>query len=200
MGTANVMALELGIRSTLQATSRMLFGRSRAFTAGRLQNDIRKSRFFLMAGAGFDGHIVRGVSLREKRLLGKSAYLLSALRSIVSWDSSELQVTTETEQFSCGSLIISNTARYGGPFSLSPSANIFSQSFELTAIKGSSRSAAIRAMTDVVLGRSESVELYKTTASRIIVTGFKPVQADGDNWGNSPVEIVAEPDYAKLLI
>lgn len=200
MGTANVMALELGIGSTQQAASRVLFGRSRAFTAGLLQNDVRKSRFFLMAGAGFDGHIVRGVSLSNKKLLGKSAYLLSALRSLVSWDSSELQVTTETEQFSCGSLIICNAARYGGSFSLSPTADIFSPSFELTAIKGSSRSAAIRAITDAAFNRSDSKELHRTTASRIMVTGFKPVQADGDDWGNSPLEIVAEPDYAKILI
>jgi len=200
LGTANVMAQELGINSTQQAASRMLFGRPQAFTAGRLQNYVRQSRFFLMAGVGFDGHIVRGVSLREKKLLGKSAYLLSSMRSLVSWDSSELQVTTETEQFSCGSLIISNAARYGGSFSLSPSANIFSPSFELTAIKGSSRNAALRAMTTAVLGRADSKELHRTTASRIMITGFKPVQADGDDWGDSPVEIVAEPDYAKMLL
>jgi len=200
MGTANVMALELGIRSAEQAASRIRTGLPRPFTAGLLQNGVRASRFFLMAGAGFDGHIVRGVSLSEKKLLGKSAYLLSALRSLVSWDSSELLVTTETEQFSCGSLIVCNAARYGGSFPLSPAADIFSATFELTAIKGSSRSAAIRAITAAALDRSDSKQLYRTTASRIIVTGFKPVQADGDDWGNTPVEIVAEPDYAKMLI
>jgi len=200
MGTANVMALELGIRSAEQAYSRILFGKPRSFNAGLLQNDVRTGRFFLMAGAGFDGHIVRGVSSSEKKLLGKSAYLLSALRSLVSWDSSELQVTTETEQFNCGSLIICNAARYGGSFSLSPTANIFSPSFELIAIKGNSRRASIQAIIDSALGRIDSEQLYRTTASKIKVSGLKPVQADGDDWGNSPVEIVAEPDYAKMLL
>jgi len=200
MGTANVMALELGIRSSELAAARISTGQPRPFTAGLLQNDIRTSRFFLMAGIGFDGHIVRGVSLREKKLLGKSAYPLSALRSLISWDAGELKVTTETEQFSCGTLIVCNAARYGGSFSLSPSADIFSATFELTAIKGCSRSAAIRAITDAALGRADSEILHRTTASRIKVTGFKPLQADGDDWGNSPVEIVAEPGYAKMVI
>jgi len=200
MGTANVLALELGIRSAEQAASRICTGLPRPFTAGLLQNGVRASRFFLMAGAGFDGHIVRGVSRREKQLLGKGAYLLSALRSLVSWDSSELLVTTETEQFSCGTLIVCNAARYGGSFSLAPAANIFSPSFEIIAIRQSSRSAAIRAITDLAVGRPDTGRLYSTTASRITVKGVKPLQADGDDWGDAPVEILAEPDYARMLL
>lgn len=200
MGTANVMALELGIKSNEQAASRILSGLPRPFTAGLLQNRAKSNRFFLMAGSGYDGHIVRGVSLRKKKLLGKSAYLLSALRSLVSWDSGRLTVTTEEEKFSCGSLIVCNASRYGGSFSLAPSASIFSPSFEIIAIKGSSRRNAIEAIMRAALGRSDSEQLHRTTASRIEVTGLKPVQADGDDWGDTPVTIVAEPDYAKMLI
>jgi len=200
MGTANVMALELGIRNSQQAVSRILFGKPKAFTAGLLQSHVRTSRFFLMAGVGLDGHIVRGVSLGEKKLLGKSAYLLSALRCLASWDSSELQVTTETEQFSCGSLIICNAARYGGSFSLSPSASIFSPAFEIIAIKNSSRSIAIRAIARAATGLIDTGLLHRTTASKIRVSGLKPVQADGDDWGDAPVDMLAEPNYARILI
>jgi len=199
MGTANVMALELGIRSAAQAVTRISTGLPQPFTAGLLQNSSKSSRFFLMAGAGFDGHIVRGVSLRKKKLLGKGAYLLSALQSLVSWDSGRLTVTTEKEEFSCGSLIVCNAARYGGSFSLAPSASIFSPAFAIIAIKGCSRSNAIHSILDAVIGRSDSAQLHRTAASRIEVTGLKPVQADGDDWGDTPLEIVAEPDYAKML-
>lgn len=199
MGTANVMAIELGIKSAEQAASRILTGLPQPFTAGLLQNGVRASRFFLMAGAGFDGHIVRAVSLKEKKLLGKGAYLLAALRSFVSWDSSELKVITETESFSCGSLIVCNASRYGGSFSLAPTATIFSSSFDLIAIKGSSRSAAIRALAGIALGGSDAEILHRTTASSIKIAGIKPVQADGDDWGDAPVEILAEPEYAKII-
>lgn len=200
MGTANVMALELGIRSVEQAVSRICTGLPEPFTAGLLRNSLKLSRFFLMAGAGYDGHIVRGVSLGKKKLLGKGAYLLSALQSLVSWDASELLITTETRQFSCGSLIICNASRYGGSFSLAPAATVFSPSFEIIAIKGSSRSNSVRAILGALIGRADTEHLYRTTASSISVAGLKPVQADGDDWGNSPLEIVAEPDYAKMLI
>jgi diacylglycerol kinase family enzyme len=199
MGTANVMALELGINSVEVAASRICNDLPHSFTAGLLQNSQKSSRFFLMAGIGYDGHIVRGVSLKKKKLLGKSAYLFSALQSLVNWDAGELTVTTEQEEFRCGSLIICNASRYGGSFVLAPSATVFSSRFEIFAIKGSSRSSTIEAVIKTALGRSDPAQLYRTTASRISVAGLKPVQADGDNWGDAPLEIVAEPDYAKML-
>lgn len=200
MGTANVMAIELGLRDPEQAVSRLLSGQPRPFTAGLLKNNTRSSRFFLMAGAGFDGHIVKGVALKEKRLLGKGAYLLSALRSLISWDNSLLQVATEKKEFSCSSLIICNAASYGGSFALAPKANIFSPTFELVAIKGNSRSTSLRAVAETMLGHGSSGQIIRTTAGMIRIEGAKPVQADGDVWGDAPLEIVAEPDYARILV
>jgi diacylglycerol kinase family enzyme len=170
------------------------------FTAGLLHNADRSSRFFLMAGVGFDGHIVRGVSLKEKSRFGKGAYLLSALRSLVAWDAGVLQVTTATESFSCGSLIICNASRYGGSFSLAPSASMFSPTFEIIAITQSSRRAAIRGAACTAVGRSDAAWLYRTTAAKIKIVGEKPVQADGDDWGDAPIELVAEPHYAKIIL
>jgi diacylglycerol kinase family enzyme len=109
-------------------------------------------------------------------------------------------VTTGTEDFSCGSLIICNISRYGGSFSLAPSASMFSPTFEIIAITQNSRSAAIRGFTHTAVGRSDAEYFYRTTASKIKIVGVKPVQADGDDWGDAPVEILAEPDYAKIII
>ncbi len=200
LGTANVMAIELGVRSASEAVARIITGQPRPFTAGLLKNGVRTSRFFLMAGVGFDGHIVSGVSLKEKRFFGKGAYLLSALRSLVSWDHGELQITTETEEFSCHSLIVCNAARYGGAFNLAPAANIFSADFEIIALKGNSRSASLKAIAAAALREVGSERLYRTTAASISINGAKPVQADGDAWSDSPVVILAEPDYAKIIL
>jgi diacylglycerol kinase (ATP) len=200
MGTANVMAIELGIRTPEQAVSKIINGQSRPFTAGLLTNSKCSSRFFLMAGAGLDGHTVRGVSLRDKRLLGKGAYLLSAFRNLITWDSGELQVTTESEEFCCSTLIICNAARYGGSFLLAPSSSIFSPSFNIVAIKGNTRMVSLTAVAETVLGRSNPDRIFRTTARKIRIDGTKPVQADGDDWGDSPTEILAEPEYARIII
>ena len=200
MGTANVMAIELGIKTPEQAVSRIINGQSRQFTAGLITNTRHSSRFFLMAGVGLDGHIVRGVSLREKRLLGKGAYLLSALRNLIRWDSSELHVTTESEEFCCSTLIVCNAARYGGSFLMAPSSSIFSPSFDIVAIKGNTRMSSLTAVANTALGQNNPDRIFRTSASNIRIDGSKPVQADGDDWGDSPAEILAEPEYARIII
>ena len=200
MGTANVMAIELKIDSSEDAVARITSGNPHPFTSGLINSSSRSSRFFLMAGAGFDGQVVKGVSLKEKKLLGKGAYVLSALRSFAAWDFSELQITTGDEEFSCNSLIICNSSRYGGSFSLAPSASIFSPGFELVAVRARSRRGFLQALAGALPVNGRSTALYRTTASRVTVRGIKPVQADGDYWGDSPVEIAAEPGYAEIMI
>lgn len=200
MGTANVLAIELNISSTENAVTRILSGTTRPFTAGRISSDSKTGRFFLMAGVGFDGQIVRGVTLGEKKLLGKAAYALSALRSFASWDGGELEITTESETFSCGSLIICNASRYGGSFTLAPATDIFSPAFELIAVNQGSRRGLLKAIAYAVTSRGESTALRRSSAKRIRITGNRPVQTDGDYWGDSPLEIAAEPDYARIVL
>lgn len=200
MGTANVMALELGIVSAHDAAGRIAAAVTRPLTAGLIRNSGHESRFFLMAGAGFDGRIVRGVTLKAKKLLGKGAYGLSALRTLASWDSTEISITTEREEFSCNSLIVTNSAKYGGSFVLCRDSSLFTPAFELLAIKGGSRCATIRALTDALTAKDHSTALYRTSAAKITINGRKPVQADGDDWGDSPLEITAEPGYAEIIV
>lgn len=199
LGTANVMALELGLASPAAAVSRILANRQRPLTAGLLQSGQRSSRFFLMAGSGLDGRVVRAVSLKEKRLLGKGAYLLAALRCFRAWESGRLTVTTDRERFTCSTLIVCNAARYGGSFALAPAASLFSPDFELVAIRDNGRHHSLLALAAAAAGSGRSGQLFRTRATTITIDGDKPVQADGDDWGDCPVTIRAEPDFARLL-
>jgi diacylglycerol kinase family enzyme len=199
LGTANVLALELGLGKMADAVERIIAGASRPFTAGLVGNGERSSRFFLMAGIGLDGRVVRGVTLERKKRFGKGAYLLSTLEQLARWESGQLRVTTEQSEFSCHSLIICNISRYGGPFVLAPGANIFSPGLELVAVTGSSRLAHIGLAGQTLLGgRSDAI--VRLTTAKVRIEGVKPLQADGDDWGDSPVEIVAEPDYARIIV
>ena len=62
LGTANVLAMELGITTVADAVQRIWAARFRPLTAGVVSNQQKTSRFFLMAGAGFDGVVIRGVT------------------------------------------------------------------------------------------------------------------------------------------
>jgi len=199
MGTANVLAIELGLHTVEKAVSTIISGESRPFTAGLVSGASRSSRFFLMAGVGLDGHIVRGVTLERKKRFGKGAYLLSALAQLHQWETGRLRVITHDTDFSCHSVIICNATRYGGPFTLAPSASIFSPSLELVAVRGSSRRDYLQlALETLKGGKGEADGIIRLTAGWIRIEGAKPLQADGDDWGDSPVEIIAEKEYARI--
>jgi diacylglycerol kinase family enzyme len=201
LGTANVLALELGLQSTKTAVERIIAGQPRPFTAGLITSGVRSSRFFLMAGIGLDGFIVRGVTLARKKRFGKGAYLLSALEHLRRWEGGRLRVITPDADFSCHSLVVCNAARYGGPFTLARGASIFSPGLELVAVTGSSRLAHLRLAQETLLGGGDNGGgIVRLTAQSIRVEGLKPLQADGDDWGDSPVEIVAEPAYGNIIV
>jgi diacylglycerol kinase family enzyme len=199
LGTANVLAIELGCKSPQTATERIIAGKSRPLTAGLISSGSKSTRFFLMAGAGFDGAVVRGVTPGLKRRFGKGAYLLSALQRLASWERGELQITTADRQFACHSLIVCNAAHYGGSFKLSPGASLFTPTLELLAITGRSRSSLLSFAATTLAGW-QGDSLTRCSAHSIRISGTKPVQVDGDDWGDAPVEITAESNFANIIV
>lgn len=199
LGTANVLAIELGMQSAETAVERIMADNFRPLTAGAIRNQQKSSHFFLMAGIGFDGRVVRGVTQNLKNRFGKGAYLFSALRSLASWESGALTVTTEERRFTCHSIIVCNAAHYGGAFRLSPEASLFSPTLELIAVTDYSLRGPFALAAKTLLNHSGST-IEQLSAGRVQISGSKPLQADGDDWGDSPVEIFAESHFASIIV
>ncbi len=144
LGTANVLAKELGIVSLNDAVARIVAGATRPLTVGLLEGGGVRRRFLLMAGIGVDGSIVRGVRLREKRVVGKGAYLLSAARLLRNWERERLVVMAGGRRIECHSVVVCNAARYGGGFILAPGADLFTPEFQVACITAGTRSAYLR--------------------------------------------------------
>ncbi|SNB48111.1 diacylglycerol kinase family protein [Geobacter sp. DSM 9736] len=201
LGTANVLALELGLKNAEAAVSRIVAGSSRSFTAGTLRCGDRTRRFFLMAGIGVDGAVVQKVSLKVKKVFGKGAYAVAALRHAWEWETEELTVTTPEQTFSCHSLLLCNTARYGGPAILAPEASIFTPTLELIGLRSMSRGAYLRFLATVLRGGvPSSADIVRLRTEKVRINGCKPIQADGDPFGISPVEIETEKDYLSIIV
>ena len=134
LGTANVLAWELGIKSIEEAVQRLATGTPRPFSVGEVTTANGSRRFLLMAGIGIDGAVVAGVRNTETRRLGKLAYLLSAIREIWRWDASLLAVNDGQRSCSCHSVIVANAAHYGGPYRLAQQTDMFSEGVELVPL------------------------------------------------------------------
>ncbi len=201
LGTANVLAKELGICSLEEAVSRIIRGETRPLTVGILEAGEIRRRFLLMAGIGLDGAVVREVRAGEKRILGKGAYLLSAARRLREWKDERMEVSSGERVINCHSAVVCNAARYGGAFLLAPGADLFAPDFRVVCVLKASRRAYLRLALAVLSGRvmeNSDVAIFRATA--LSISGSKAIQVDGDFCCHAPARITAHGGFARLIV
>lgn len=200
VGTANVLAHELGINSVAAGIECIASGKIRTLAVGLIERENGSSqRFVLMAGIGLDGSIVQGVRLREKRLLKKGAYLLSALRCLMKWPRGRFPVIVDGSTHKCHSVIICNGARYGGNLALIPNADISEPSLELFCITSESRLSYLKIIMSVLSGRPcRCSDVTLLRAAQVEICGDRPIQVDGDSCGLAPVRVGTIADFARI--
>ena len=201
LGTANVMARELGIRSQQDAIERIARGTVRPFSVGEASSATGVRRFVLMAGIGADAAAVADVRSSEKRLLGKGAYVLAGLRQCIGWDPRTVTVSCGGQTRRCNSLIIANAAHYAGPYCLVPQASLFDAQLVIAPLPfdGPLRLLGFTA-TVFLRGRYKAPDAFYSGRESISITGDKPVQLDGDSFGTTPLAIRLIPDFNNLIV
>ncbi len=201
LGRSNLLAREVGITSLDDAVERIVNGSTRSPAVGLLQTDRKKRYFLLMAGIGFDGFICQAVSPSEMSLLGKGAYLLAALRRFVSWERERLELYVDEMRIDCHGVVICNAAHYGGGFILAPDSDLFSPEFQVVCMKDDRRRTYLRLIVNTLAGKyPDTTEVRRFSAFKLVVTGKKAVQIDGDYYGYSPLRISCVEQLFKLVV
>ncbi|HEY3309686.1 MAG TPA: diacylglycerol kinase family protein [Desulfuromonadaceae bacterium] len=200
LGTSNVLARELGIRSLDDSINRIVRDATKPLAVGVLELGEARRYFSLMAGIGFDGAVVRDVGRFEKRLLKQGAYGLSALRQLWAWDREPLVVSCEGYNVSCHSVIISNAARYGGDFVLAPGQDVSRPGLSVVCITSDRRRTYLGLAMDLLLRRDwPGCAVNRFTANNLVVNGTKPIQVDGDFAGYGPARLSVVDNFARII-
>jgi YegS/Rv2252/BmrU family lipid kinase len=202
LGTANVLARELGITSLADGIRRIARGNSQPLSVGLIEGRGGLSRrFLLMSGIGLDGDIVRGVRTWEKRLFKQGAYLLSALRCLLTWRRGRFSLLADGRAVECHSVIICNGARYGGNRILMPEADISEAVLDLFCITTESRWSYLRIISSVLAGRPcRTGDVTRLRAGQVEVGGDRAIQLDGDYLGQAPVRVSTIAGFARIIV
>ncbi len=192
LGTANVLAHELGLSGDAKAQAAALaFGRTRTLWPGVAEGPDGDRVFVQMLGVGLDAQVVHRVSHRLKRAIGRQAYTLQTLREIGRYDYRPIRVTLDGVATEAASIVVSKGRFYGGSYTLAPQARSSEPGFSVALFRNSGARAAIGYGAALVLdrlGRAHSLEVRH--AQRIeILGGTQPAQADGDPAGMTPIAI-----------
>ena len=197
IGTANVLAHELDLPFSPRGIAAALaFGRTRVLWPGMMSGAEGERLFTQMIGVGFDGHVVHRVSPGMKRVLGRGAYALCALRALAVYPFTPIMLRIDGCDTQTCTAIVSKGRFYGGAHLLARDACAAQPGFSVSLFDRSSPWAAMMhgmALPFGLVGRMRGVRQMR--AREIVFTGNShvPAQSDGDAAGSTPLSITDAP-------
>jgi diacylglycerol kinase (ATP) len=205
LGTANVLARELGLPLNVQgACERILRGERARIDLGVATNgEGVERRFACMAGMGFDAHVVRAVTPRLKRYLRGLAFALMAFKVLAEGDFPWIHVihgdTTHVTRFA----IVANAHHYGGDLRAASDPDLLA-SGELEVILVGRVSVLLRPdiFASVLARRPLDRAMRSVRARELRACATEeaevPVQLDGEVWGSLPMSFRVEPQALQV--
>ncbi len=210
LGTANVLAHELGLGFSAAALARtMTAGRALSVQPGEAINGASARCFSLMAGAGFDAKVVAGVNAPLKRRLGRAAYVWRSLVEARRYRPVRYEVEIDGVRHEASSVIVTRSRHYAGPFVVAPKAALGEPLLHVCLFERWGRSHTFRFGLALLLGRLPKSGGYRVVAGRNVKVsvlndagerGDQPVQIDGDNALTLPVSIGLAAGAVRLLL
>jgi diacylglycerol kinase (ATP) len=204
LGTANVLARELGLRlKPEEACEGILSGTAFRMDVGvATDEEGTERRFACMAGIGFDANVVREVRPRFKRYLRSLAFPLVALKVYFRGDLPKLHLidgdTTHVAQLA----IVANGHYYGGDFEVAEEASLTSGKLEVVLIEKVGRLLQADILARVLAKRplDRAAKSFPAQDIRAESPGGRvPVQIDGEVWGHLPMSFRVEPAAIRVI-
>ena len=193
LGTANVLAHELGLPLDPEGTAAVLA----SAPASPVHLGVANGRAFaMMAGCGLDARVVERVDTRLKRLIGKGAYVTETLAQLAAYRNTRYRVTVDGVVEEVASVIVAKGHFYAGKFVCAPDARLTDPRLHVCLFPKPGRWNAMRYIWGVTAGRLPHFRDYRIVpAKRVIIEGpvGDAVQGDGDIIARLPVEIALAP-------
>ncbi len=208
-GTANILAKELGIPWNIpRAAAQLIRGTPVKIALGLMTPlaDPGSRRYFLsVAGAGADGAVVHALDPALKLKTGIIAYWMEGFKQLVRYSFPRFRVIDGGKTTEATLIIVGRTKRYGGPFSITTGADLFSNEFELALFQTQSALRFVSYLPATwagMLRRLRDVHFFKTNSVRCEPHENETVyaQVDGEAWHTLPAEFTIVPDILTLVV
>jgi diacylglycerol kinase (ATP) len=215
LGTANVLARELGIPIELDGATRL---GARRVNPGSLAGEhhsvveidamkVNGHHYFTQVGVGLDSLMIRDTAVEHKRRFGRLAYLWTALRTLVGFQPRKFFVTIDGRKITvkASQVLVANTGMMGQPgFRWGPDIRPDDARLDVCIARARSLIDFAGLFWHVAKGsHKQSRKLRYEVATRSVVIDAKhplPVQADGEIPGSTPVLIEVVPRALKVVV
>lgn len=200
LGTANVLAIELGLRPrAVEVADMLLSGPAHLVGTGVVDGEI----FLMMVGIGFDGVVVHAINPRLKRLWGKGAFVWAGVKEWLRGPGRDIRLVADGREKRAQWAIVVNGRYFAGPYVLLREGDISQPGLTLFLFKNGGRIALVRYLLALGLGRMAKlpdVEIIPARQVRFLEPEGLEVEVDGDARGNLPQTIEQGTRFLRLVV
>jgi YegS/Rv2252/BmrU family lipid kinase len=205
LGTANVLARELGIPVELDPACRLLAG-----PHGTVRIDAMRvggGCYFTQIGVGIDALMIRDTRREHKRRFGRIAYVWTALTWLSGFQPRRFSITIDGQErrFRASQVVVANSGVLGQPpFRWGPDIRPDDGRLDVCVIRARNLIDYVKLFWHVIRGQhrlSPNVRCFETRHRVTIATRRPlPVQGDGEVLGETPVEVVVVPRAVVVVV
>ena len=212
LGTANVLAHELGLDFSATALARTIVaGQQLLLRPGEVRQDAGGNArcFTLMAGAGFDAWVVAGVTPSLKRRWGKFAYVWRSLVETLRYRPARYTVTVDGVSSVAASVVVTHARHYAGPWIIAPGAGLDRSRLDVCLFERWGRWSVMRFGLALLTGRLPRSAGFRIVSGQAIHISLvdaqreaprrRRVQVDGDPALMLPLSVGLSTATVRLL-
>ena len=208
-GTANVLALELGIPFNIKESTRLISdGRKIIIDLGYAKTKNEGRFFSMMLGAGFDASVINNISTKFKKRWGGLAYYIAGIKHLFSYKWHNMKIKHENKKENKNPsegylVIIANSKLYAGEYQIADKADINDGFLDLIIINRKKFRHIIPIIFSLAIGKMNNFlkgEYKKTKKAHVSSKEKIFVQVDGELIGTTPVKVKVVPKALKVMV
>lgn len=158
-----------------------------------------------MAGIGYDAKVIEDTSLRLKYVLRDFAYVLKTLENVVRHQGTQitLKLDGQTTYANIAWLVmVGNAAAYAWKIKVTPHARLDDGLLDVCLMPFENKIISVQQALQVLTGQHIErgiAQYWQVESLRVESSPNVPIQLDGDEWADTPVELSILPGAIEIL-
>lgn len=205
LGTANVLAGELGIPSDLEEACRLLAGPHDLVRIDAMR--IRDTYYLTQVGVGLDALMIRDTTTAHKKRFGRLAYIWTAISRLAGFQPRRFSLTLDgtTIRLKASQVLVANSGTLGQkPFRWGPDIKPDDGVLDVCVIRARNVLDFVSLGWHMVRGRHKHARnvTYRTIRRDVTIESKVPVpvQADGEIVGETPVTVRVAAGVIQVVV